>query len=119
MSNIPWPDFAATHQSAHLVTATVPYGDPGLLRERQEQLTTFLTRLNPVATYSITTDREPDKRRIDIAFESEPDAERLVAAVQGRDIVPPSGWATARGFVLDDAMAAAIAVAMARDGDFD
>lgn len=79
----------------------------------------LIDKLEPAGTYAIGVQRKGDAGNICCAFSNRADADRLADAVRARPIGRWSGWASQRVFTLDGTLRAAIAAALATQGEVD
>jgi hypothetical protein len=124
MTKTSWSHFLGEHPGGHIVVADVDAGDEGSTARAdfgggRHLMRQLIDKLEPTGTYAIGVQRKGDAGNICCAFSNRADADRLADAVRARSIGRWSGWASQRVFTLDGALRAAIAAALATQGEVD
>lgn len=124
MPRTSWSLFLDNHPGGHIVVADIDAGDDGSTARAdfgggRHLMRQLIDKLEPTGTYAIGVQRRGDAGNICCAFSNRADADRLADAVRARTIGRWSGWATQRVFTLDGSLRAAIAAAVAHQGEID
>lgn len=124
MPKTSWSSFLDEHPGGHVVVADIDAGDDGSTARAdfgggRHLMRQLIDKLEPTGTYAIGVQRKGHVGNICCAFSNRADADRLADAVRARASGRWSGWASQRVFTLDPSLRAAIAAAIATQGEVD
>lgn len=124
MPRTSWSLFLGEHPTGHIVVADVDAGDAGSTARAdfsggRRLIRRLIDKLEPTGTYAIGVQRKGHAGNICCGFSSRADADRLAEAVRAHPIGRWAGWSSQRVFTLDGTLRAAIAAALATQGEVD
>jgi hypothetical protein len=109
-----WTSFVAEARDRHVVAGFTT----SVMRWRQKGIRRLLHALQPSGRFTFRRDFDAEHARylVLVAFEREADADALAEVVGATPVADPSGFASERGFAIDEATSRKVRAALKRLG---